>query len=166
MWVLGIVRVLSYLMSWGDTGRFRLRNCSSLGATRGSLQVSLVLVGKSAWAFSGRLNKNGPLRLIGNGTIWRYGLVGVGMALLEEVHHNGEGLRSQVFKPGLVLHLLPDACWSGCRILSSFSCTMTACTLPCFLKVITDQTSEAVSHPQLNVFLHKSYHDHSVSSQQ
>jgi hypothetical protein len=28
----------------------------------------------------------------GNGTIWRYGLVGVGVALLEEVCHWGSGL--------------------------------------------------------------------------
>jgi len=28
----------------------------------------------------------------GSGTIWKYGLVGVGMALLEEVCHCGRGL--------------------------------------------------------------------------
>ena len=45
------------------------------------------------------LNKNGAHRLmcfnvwpIGGGTIRRYGLVGVGVALLEEVCHCGGGL--------------------------------------------------------------------------
>ena len=40
----------------------------------------------------GGLNENGPLRLIGNGTIRKCGLVKVGVALLEEMCHCMSGL--------------------------------------------------------------------------
>ena len=41
----------------------------------------------------GGLNKNGPYRPVGSGTIRRCGLVGIGVALLEEVCHRGWALR-------------------------------------------------------------------------
>ena len=54
---------------------------------------------------SGGFNRNGLYRLlclnawpIGGGTIGRCGLVGVSMALLEEVCHCARALRSHVFK--------------------------------------------------------------------
>ena len=54
----------------------------------------------------------------GRGTIRRCGLVGVGVALLEEVY--------------LILFLLA-ACRSGYRILSYLSSTVSACRPLCFL---------------------------------
>jgi hypothetical protein len=42
------------------------------------------------------LNEKGPHRLIESGTIGRFGLVGVSIALLEEVHHCCWALRSQM----------------------------------------------------------------------
>ena len=60
-----------------------------------------------SFAGCGGLNKNGPRRLIGSNTIRRYGLVGVGMAVLEEVCHWGRALRFQMPKPGPVSLSLP-----------------------------------------------------------
>ena len=37
------------------------------------------------------LNKNGPHRLLGTDTIRKYSLVGVDVAFLEKVHHQGVG---------------------------------------------------------------------------
>ena len=40
----------------------------------------------------GSLNENGTHGLLGNGTVRRCGLIGVGVALLEELCHCGHGL--------------------------------------------------------------------------
>ena len=53
--------------------------------------------------FCGGLNKNGPHRPIGSGTIRRYGFVGVGVALLEEV---GVGFEVSDLQAWLVCHCL------------------------------------------------------------
>jgi hypothetical protein len=45
-------------------------------------------------------NENDPHRLIGSGTIRRCGLVGVGVALLEDCVTEGWALRPQMLKPG------------------------------------------------------------------
>jgi hypothetical protein len=42
---------------------------------------------KSLFSCCGGLNENGPLRPIGSGTIRMCGLIGIGVALLEEVCH-------------------------------------------------------------------------------
>ena len=85
----------------------------------------------------GGLNENVPHRLLEIGTIGSCGLVGVGVALLEEVCHWGWALGFQKPKPGaLSLSLLsasPAVCQSRCRHLSYLSSTRSACILPCFL---------------------------------
>ena len=43
----------------------------------------------------GGLNENGPHRLIGSGTVGRFGLIGIGVTLLEEVCQGGWALRFQ-----------------------------------------------------------------------
>ena len=85
------------------------------------------------------LKENGLHRLTGSG----YGLVGVGVALLEEVYHTGGwgglcGLRC-----------------SGQAQCDSFSSTMSACMQASMLLAMTamNKTSEPVSLPQLNIFL-------------
>ena len=54
------------------------------------------------FAFCVGLNKNGPQRPIGSGTIRRCGFVRVGVALWGECVTVGGALRSQKFKSGLV----------------------------------------------------------------
>jgi hypothetical protein len=79
------------------------------------------------------LNKNGSHRPIGSGTLRRCGLMGVGVALLEEVCHWGWALRFQILKPSPVWHSLPAAYRSRCTTLSFFSSTTPACMPPYFL---------------------------------
>ena len=77
----------------------------------------------------------------GSGMVRRCGLVRVGVALLEEVHHCEGGLeilcsnstqcrRTSSWLPTEERRLA--AFISRCRTLSSFSRTMSACRLPCF----------------------------------
>ena len=70
----------------------------------------------------------------GSGPIRRYGLVRVGMVLLEEVCHCGGGLWGLIYAqamPSETDHfLLPVS--QDVRTLSSFSSTRSAYTLPCF----------------------------------
>lgn len=86
--------------------------------------------GIPGWCCGG-LKKNGPHRLIRSGTIRRYDLVGVNVALLEEACHLGWALWFQMLKPGLVSHSLPSACQSVCEALSHLSSTMSACPTSC-----------------------------------
>jgi hypothetical protein len=64
-----------------------------------------------------------------------YGLVEVGMTLLEEVCHWEWALRFQMLKPGSIRILLslPAVFGSGCRTLSYFFSTMSACVPTYFL---------------------------------
>jgi len=52
-----------------------------------------------------------------------------------------------------------------CGTTRSFSVTISACTLPCFLSWLVDWTSETVSQPQLNVCFYRHCHGHGISSQ-
>jgi hypothetical protein len=66
-----------------------------------------------------------------NVTIRRRGLVGVGVASLEEVHHcGGRALRFYKLKSGQCVPLLPV---DQNVELSAPSPALSACTLPCFL---------------------------------
>ena len=56
------------------------------------------------------LNENSPHRLIGNGTSQRCGLVGVSVALLEEVCHCGLGLEVPTLKLYPVWHIVTFCC--------------------------------------------------------
>jgi hypothetical protein len=49
----------------------------------------------------GDLKESGSHRTIRSGTIKRCGLVEVGVALLDEVHHSSQAWMSQKLKPGL-----------------------------------------------------------------
>lgn len=80
----------------------------------------------STLLFCGCLNKNGSYRPLDNGTIRRYSLVGIGIALLEEVCHWGEGFDVSYVqaKPSGSLSLLVAY---GARTLSHLSSTMFGC---------------------------------------
>ena len=58
----------------------------------------------------GSLNENGPYRLTEKGIIRRCGLVGVGVSL---------ALKFQMLQLGPVSFILPAACQSGCRTLTT-----------------------------------------------
>ena len=92
--------------------------------------------------------------LIGNCIIRRCSLVGVGVALLEEVCHWGWALRSQKLKPGPVAHLfflLPS------HLDVELSATSLAPCLPLWHHASRHDNNGldlwTVSQPQLNVFL-------------
>ena len=70
---------------------------------------------------------------MGNGTIRRCSLVGVGGALLEEVYHCGLGFEasSAQDRPGMEFQFPTVALGSKYRIISSSS-TKFACTMPYF----------------------------------
>ena len=78
----------------------------------------------------GSLSVIGPHNLIGSGTIRRCGFVGVGMALLEEVCDCEGGLWCFLCseQPSELVDFLLS---TKCRILNSFSSTISACMLPC-----------------------------------
>lgn len=79
------------------------------------------------------LNENGPHRLLGSSAARKCVLVGVGVSLLEKVWHWGWGseVSDAKVKPSVTL-----SSWclqSGCRTLSYFFRTMSACIPSCFL---------------------------------
>ena len=90
------------------------------------------------------LNRNGTHRLIQSGTIGKGGLVGLGVALLEEMCH-WEVLTSQMLKLGLVSFSLPDDPDVDLSAPSPAPCMSECCHASC--------TSKLVDHPQLNIFL-------------
>lgn len=117
--------------------------------------------------YCGSLNENCPHWLIGTGTIGRHNLVGVDVALLEEVCHCGSALKSQKLKLGLVcliLFLMP----ADSDIEPS--ATSPAHCLPMCHHVSHHDNNElnlwTKNQPQLNVFLRKSCCSHGISSQQ
>ena len=67
---------------------------------------------------------------VGSDTIRRYGLIGGGVASLEEVCGGGLEVSHAQAMPSEIHSLLSVACGSRCRALSSFSDTMSASTLP------------------------------------
>ena len=77
--------------------------------------------------FSGGLNKNGPHRPIGSGTIGRCGLAGGSVSL----GVGFEVLEIQVRPSGSLA--LPVGYQSRCRTLSYLSSTLSALMLPCSL---------------------------------
>jgi hypothetical protein len=79
---------------------------------------------------------------------WGVALLG-GVALLEEVCHCGDGLGVSYAQalPTVESSLLFGSCRSRYRALSSFSSTISACMLPCFLL----GTSETISQVQFVV---------------
>jgi hypothetical protein len=97
-------------------------------------------------------------------SIRRNDLDGIDMALLEEVCHWWQALRFQKLKPGPVSLSSSVVSRSGCRTLSSFNSTMTACLPPCSLPWW--QWTALWSLLEFNAFFHKSCHDYAVSSQQ
>jgi hypothetical protein len=100
----------------------------------------------------------------GSGTIWRYGLVGIGVTWLEWVCHCGCGYKILILVAWMsVLHWQPldeDIELSAPPAL----CLPGYCHAPTLM--IMDWTSEPVSHPQLNVVFYKTCLGHGVCSQQ
>jgi hypothetical protein len=95
---------------------------------------------KSLQACCGGLNRYGPYMCLNalpieSGIIRRGGLVGVGVDLLEEVYHYGGGLQGLLCSSYNQCGTQSPFADYGlrCRILSSFSRTMSACLLLCFL---------------------------------
>lgn len=85
--------------------------------------------------YCGHLNGNGPHRLMcvngwpmGSGIIRRWDLVGVGVALKEEVCHGRQVLRSLMLKLCPVWLSTSAACGSSCRTFDSFPSTMSGCS--------------------------------------
>jgi hypothetical protein len=108
----------------------------------------------SSWILylGGALNQNCIHKSIESDTIRKYSLVGVGMALLEEVSHLRMGFEASDAKPAPVLLSLPATCGFRCRALSYLPNTVSACMSPCFL---IWWHSWSKSKPQWNVFLCK-----------
>ena len=102
------------------------------------------------------LNMLGP----GSGTVRRCGLVGVDVALLEEVCHCGNWLCDPSPRCLFWLQLGHDA-----ELLALLGPCLPACYhVSCMM--ITDWASENVSQPQRKIVLCKSCLGHGVSSQQ
>jgi hypothetical protein len=99
---------------------------------------------------------------IESGTIRRFDLVRIGVALLEEVCHWELALTSSLSSVTVSSHCRWVQILNS-QLLQHHVC-MHATMLPTM--TIMDKTSETVSLPQLNDFLYKSCHGHGVSSQQ
>ena len=105
---------------------------------------------------------------MGNGMIRKYSLVGVGVALFEEVCYCEHVLWSSLCLGSAQWwwQSPPAASRLRCRTLSSFSSIMPTCMLPAMppAMMIMDWTSETVSQPRSSVFSYKSFLSHDVSS--
>lgn len=83
-----------------------------------------------------RKKKDGLHGHIGTSTIRRFGLVGVVVALLEKVHHYGEGFEVSNDQVGVSMTFTYAACEPRCRTLSPLpsimlpACCLRAATLP------------------------------------
>ena len=102
----------------------------------------------------GDLNKNGLHRTIGSGTIRKYGLAGIDVALLEEVYGEGQALRFQKLKP--------------CQAMPSATVSLPApClpVLPCFCHDDNGVNFWSVSPPLFSVSFYKACCGQGVSSQ-
>ena len=86
--------------------------------------MTLLKVYGSQGGECGSLNIIDKHKLIGNGTIKRCDFAGIGMTLLEELHHCGGGLFGLIYvqvMPRGTVHLLLPAQWSQILMFTNYN---------------------------------------------
>jgi hypothetical protein len=97
-------------------------------------------------------------------TIWRCGLVRIGLALLEEVCHCGCGLYDPLPRCLHRQQSSPSCLWTRGRTSAPpLPCLPRQCCHASAIRIM-DWTSDSVSKPKLNIVLYKSCCGHGVHS--